>query len=197
MSRLKSGKQIHLIGKIFGRLTVIDFDDWYTCKNGGKTRLPKWICLCSCGQTKSIHQSSLNQGLTKSCGCLVRETSSKNGLLGAEENGTFNTLLRVYKRGAKSRKLSFTLSENEFYFLTKGNCYYCDKEPSQIRKKQGKFNPLCKDYIYNGIDRLDSKKGYKISNSVSCCHLCNMMKRVLSEQEFLDHIKRIYNNRIK
>lgn len=55
----------------FGRLTVIEQDQHSV---GGKT---KWLCLCECGATKSVHASDLRTGRTGSCGCLHRELLAK------------------------------------------------------------------------------------------------------------------------
>ena len=49
----------------------------------------------------------------------------------------------------------------------------------------------------NGIDRLDSSKPYEVDNCVSCCSKCNYMKQDNTEQEFIDQIKKIYNNLIR
>lgn len=55
-----------LTGKSFGRLTVIE-----RAKEG--TRIAKWLCVCSCGNTCIVRQDCLTRGVTKSCGCLNRE----------------------------------------------------------------------------------------------------------------------------
>lgn len=47
-----------------------------------------------------------------------------------------------------------------------------------------------------GIDRIDSKKGYVMSNCVSCCTTCNSMKLDLTFKDFFEHIE-LVNNRKK
>ena len=74
------GKQIVVNGiairsdlrnKRFGRLLVIK----PVCKTGyGAT---KWECICDCGNVKNIVGSNVSKGITRSCGCLARELSSK------------------------------------------------------------------------------------------------------------------------
>lgn len=64
------GRLIDLTGKRFGRLLVKERDmehKKHTC----------WICVCDCGNITSVNASSLTRGLTKSCGCLARETTSR------------------------------------------------------------------------------------------------------------------------
>jgi len=58
---------VSLIGKKFGRLTVICIAD------RGKYIKTKWKCRCDCGNYVSILVTSLNSGNTKSCGCLHKD----------------------------------------------------------------------------------------------------------------------------
>lgn len=75
---LKHKKQVavkeNLIGKKFGRLTVIGRDSDKTRDDG--VFVPVWTCRCDCGNIVSVEQRLLKQGVTKSCGCLKSELSS-------------------------------------------------------------------------------------------------------------------------
>jgi hypothetical protein len=53
------------------------------------------------------------------------------------------------------------------------------------------------DYVYNGIDRLDSSRGYEMGNVVPCCKQCNWAKNDIPYDEFLDWIKRVHRNLIE
>lgn len=67
------GKFVDLTGQKFNRLTVIK-----RAKNIGKSTA--WYCSCDCGTRDVIVTSdNLKHGNVKSCGCLKRETSAKNG----------------------------------------------------------------------------------------------------------------------
>lgn len=55
-----------LTNKKFGRLTVIE---WL-----GNS---KWKCKCECGNIVNVETSNLNNGNTKSCGCLQKERASE------------------------------------------------------------------------------------------------------------------------
>ena len=69
----------NLIGRRFGKLTVIRKDD--SCHNDG---FAYWICQCDCGNlSKPIRGQSLKDGYTKSCGCIksLGNTVIKNILL--------------------------------------------------------------------------------------------------------------------
>lgn len=59
-------KTLDLVGRKFGRLTVLD-------RYHAVTRFPKWRCLCDCGKTVIVSAGNLLYGRTKSCGCLRRD----------------------------------------------------------------------------------------------------------------------------
>lgn len=59
------------VGMIFGRLTVLAYISGTGSGHG------KVTCVCECGVTKNIPPANLLRGLTKSCGCLRRELSSR------------------------------------------------------------------------------------------------------------------------
>lgn len=83
-----------------------------------------------------------------------------------------NVSYRGYKSSAKARNIEFVLTEEEFYNITRNNCYICGKLPSDTHK--------------NGIDRFDNNLGYIIENSRACCCECNLMKRIHTFDEVLD-----------
>lgn len=89
--------------------------------------------------------------------------------------GIFST----YKRNAKKRNIPWELSYAEFKELVECSCHYCGIIATP----------------YNGIDRLDSTKGYSYDNCVPCCIICNQMKLDYSKEFFLSQCKRIINYR--
>lgn len=99
-----------------------------------------------------------------------------------------------YKRGAIKRDLEYSLSEEKFNELIVGKCFYCGDRFTNIKKGQGKTSG---DFIYTGIDRIDSSLGYTESNSVSCCWMCNNMKNNTNIEIFISHIHKIYNNSVR
>ena len=62
---------INLVGQRFGRLTVLERVDDIVSPSGNVC--VAWKCKCDCGNETIIRSSSLLQGNTKSCGCLVKE----------------------------------------------------------------------------------------------------------------------------
>ena len=70
----KSWKTTNLLGKTFGRLTVIN-RELLPSKNR-----PYWLCECSCGKTKLVSSDCLLKGKTVSCGCKkVEECKLRSG----------------------------------------------------------------------------------------------------------------------
>lgn len=168
-------RKLKLLGQIYGNLTVIAF-------KGIVNRSTMWKCICKCGNKTIIRGTQLNTGRTKSCGCL-----SGNRLLAGE--AAFRKLIRIYKYGASERKIKFNLTRDDCRILFSGNCYYCEHPPTQLIKHKH-YNG---NFIYNGIDRLNNKKGYSFNNCVSCCKVCNFMKNTLSVMDFFNHITQIFN----
>jgi ribosomal protein L40E len=74
-----------------------------------------------------------------------------------------------YKDRAKKHKMPFRLSLEECIRIFTTKCHYCGCEPD----------------IYQGIDRLDSRLGYTIENTVPACSMCNYMKGGFSEGQFI------------
>ena len=66
---------INLIGKKFGRLTIIEKAD--SLFIGGKKR-GAFKCLCDCGNEIIVLRDNLLSGNTKSCGCLQNELYENN-----------------------------------------------------------------------------------------------------------------------
>lgn len=63
--------RIDLVGRKFGKLTVLGFD------YADKHKQLHWVCQCECGTTKSVLGNCLKNGNTISCGCVNRAIHSK------------------------------------------------------------------------------------------------------------------------
>lgn len=62
-----------MLGQRVGRLLVIE-----RAPNGPKNA--RWLCRCDCGQTKVVEATLLRRAATKSCGCLWKESATKQAL---------------------------------------------------------------------------------------------------------------------
>jgi len=95
-------------------------------------------------------------------------------------------LYKLFRRYQRTKKI-FELTIRHFKIITSSNCYYCGSKPAMVSFKNG-GNQV---YIYNGVDRLDSKIGYTKDNVVPCCAMCNKMKFTYDVELFLTHVKKI------
>ena len=59
------------IGKRFGKLTVTEYA-------GKRAGMHRWQCICDCGNETIVGQTLLQNGKTKSCGCLQQTQILKN-----------------------------------------------------------------------------------------------------------------------
>lgn len=64
---------INLIGKRFGRLTVVS-----QCGTTPELRYT-YKCKCDCGESKDVYSFNLIHGKIQSCGCFYRESNSTHG----------------------------------------------------------------------------------------------------------------------
>lgn len=164
-----------ITGLKFGRLTVLG----HVRKQQGN-RYPYFaICRCDCGTEKLVQRSHLHRGSTKSCGCLQREMlPTAKYLPGA------HFVIKSYKKSAKDRKLEWNLSDADTTKLIESICFYCGSEPQHVITPPDRTVSV--DYAYNGIDRIDSSRGYIPGNVVTCCTRCNYSKRNYSQAEFIE-----------
>ena len=147
-------KRKDLTNQKFGRLTVISF------AGTNKYHHAMWLCRCSCGNEKVINGGSLQQGKTRSCGCLDRELHKTNP--NRTTHGESKTrLYRIWKR-------------------MKSRCYNPNTEDYQ-KWYGGQGVKICDEWKYNfwifrnwsilhgykdnlTIDRIDPFGNYEPSN---------------------------------
>ncbi len=180
-------KFIDLTGKKFNRWTVLK-----RVYPNSKNREAMWLCKCDCGNERIIQGSQIRNGSSKSCGCLWKEVMREKSSLPLGI-ACLRQTINGYKRDAKRKGREYELTEDQFFEITQRNCFYCGAKPSNITKK--KYNTG--DYIYNGIDRIDSNKGYTLDNVVACCKKCNRAKDTSTVPEFKAWIVEVYRNMLK
>lgn len=84
-----------LTGQKFGRLTVLHIDKRIKL---GQHLYWTWLCKCDCGNIISVLPGNLKKKNIQSCGCLKKETSTKNGKNRKKDitNQRFGRLLALY-----------------------------------------------------------------------------------------------------
>lgn len=131
-----------------------------------------WLLLCSVCNGETVRSGpDLTRG-RHSC------------LAGCRSNVALNSPIRTiygnYKRNASVAGREFDLTYDWFATAIKQECHYCGSSPIAYCKKPGSREGL----MYNGIDRVDSSRGYTADNVVTCCKFCNLAKNRWDVQEF-------------
>lgn len=185
MSVMISGFNVKkdLRGQKFGRLTFIE-----PIKRDKKRNII-WLLKCDCGNIIERISSNVTSGKSKSCGCYQREIVGNLKRLGNGQS-TINAVFGQYKRYSERIGREFSLTKEEFIFMTTQDCFYCGAKP-QPRKHHTYF---VGEFLCNGIDRVDSSRGYVLDNCVPCCPTCNRAKNNTPINEFLSWVSMVYNH---
>jgi hypothetical protein len=171
------------IGNVYGELTVIDFSGIHIRPSGRKYK--RLIVQCSCGAIKDVNMQDLTSGRTKTCG-----ESNKHPYYKDRTVPAFNAYIKKAKRDIQSKGLPFEFTPEEFRNITQQNCFYCNESPSATRRTT-KTGKMLSEYISNGVDRLDSSKGYTHENCVPCCAKCNRAKNTMSKDEYIEMCRNV------
>lgn len=162
-----------------GVLTVLslDHEEYDSLK---QIKRSYFLCKCSrCGNTTTVRTDRFgkNSYIPKSCTFCINDLQKEIAEKKYKIKDTKQTRDRInsIKSGAKGRNLDFYLTDKQIEDIIAKPCYYCSIEHS------------------NGIDRIDSTKGYIVNNCVPCCKVCNLMKNKFSLDLFLNKVSLIYN----
>ncbi len=175
-------------GRKYGKLTVLGYSHsnrYSTDKKKSNSR-SFWKCRCDCGKEVIVVSYNLSSGTAKSCGCRRSETALKKFNYKEAELGATGQVYCSYRTQARARGYEFLLTKEEFSNIFRKECNYC----GSIGLSNHKYRR--NNFPYTGIDRIDNTRGYTLDNSVPCCKFCNSMKNVLSAEDFLSHIKKIF-----
>ena len=176
------------IGQKFGALLIlnvirIESIDYFECK-------------CDCGNNYTGIRHSIISGVTKSCGCRI--STRKYG------NPSIHSAMKIWNKSYKDGDITL----NMFIILSQCNCHYCESPPGNCynsfimqqkyrkskmlsSKNSNEFSIKNGNFIYNGLDRIDSSKPHNLDNIVPCCIKCNQSKMDRTYREFFIHIKKM------
>jgi len=141
-----------LIGRKFGKLTVSKYIGRDKCGDS------IWLCKCDCGKEKNIVTRSLKDKQTKSCGCLLKKSTSKIGKLNKTHEYSYSRIYRIW--ASMVQRCNNPNSRNYKNYGGRG---------ITVCKRWLKFENFLEDVgeppndKYQ-IDRKNNNKGYKPSN---------------------------------
>ena len=171
-----TGKIVNLVGKKFGRLTVIE----PVFRRNTKKEF-RWKCQCDCGNIVDIKRGSLVYNKTKSCGCLKEELTGNSHHAWKGFGNIPGGFMSKYKNHAKRRGILFDLSlsylDNLFQHQN-GRCALTGKLLSFE-------NYGYKNYANASLDRIDSNKAYIEGNVQWVDKDINFMKQSISQESFI------------
>jgi len=207
---------VDLTGQINGFMKVL-----YKVGDGKDLGQTLWCCQClACQNIHVVRYSTFtakieNRRMPLNCGCLrgalkkIKEMRKSGinismdilkdladpamgdkpkkyrAILASPQQRLYST----YRGRCYRSKREFALSHEQFYALIGDICFYCGKPPSQ-KIKYGRQEDQ-REFLYNGIDRVDSSRGYVLNNCVTCCGKCNRMKLDYDQKDFIKHIVRM------
>lgn len=170
------------VGKVYGAFTILEFIKVENskayfkikCNNCGTEFEREFKCIKSSHKNYCVH--------------------CKGNFISPSIQTPMNRAYDTYRKGAAVRDLKFELTQEQFENLVTQNCFYCGQEPEPHERK---WNKTDQEFYRNGIDRVDSSKGYSLENCVPCCERCNRMKSDFSYSEFRERVSKIYNYFVK
>lgn len=148
-------KTVDLTGKRFGRLTVIAQAPSRKTESGRS--IVVWECMCDCGNTTFVDSRHFHGRITKSCGCLKRETAGNQSIT----HGLSGSRLSRIWRGMKVR--CYDKNHSNYKYYGGRGIFICDKWVND-------FKSFYDWSMANGyrddlsIDRIDNDKGYSPDN---------------------------------
>lgn len=164
-----------------------------------------WVVECTkCGRIQEQSIPNMKKHVKDTCYYCEHPNAQRNpksnggrkgvNLLPIDERIYNYYKSRIISDNNKGKKYKeWSLSEEDFRDIIHQPCHYCGSEPSIDNMWNNGASRKSSDEIVsiNGIDRIDSNKGYTIDNCVPCCTLCNRMKSDLSTEVFLTHVNKI------
>lgn len=213
-----------LTGRKFGRWTVLKQGEDIIVA-GRRRAAWVCQCSCKDKTIRTVIGTALKRGESLSCGCINQEitgkiTKKRNEIRYLKSNALDEKGNLLYKRCSfcKEWKEPFYFKKAKTRDGISSRCIYCDNYITYIKnaeRREIEFHLTREEFIsiiqqpceycgeytnndfgLNGIDRINSSKGYEIDNVVPCCKVCNIMKHNFTLEYWQDKITKIYKHSI-
>jgi len=149
------GIKINLVGKKFGRLSVISEAPPYKAPSGRMYIM--WNCVCKCGNKRTLRTSALTSksSRTKSCGCLSAELSSKRNTTHSMSKS------RTYTSYAAMKKRCTNKNDPTYEKYGGRGITVCER---WLHSFQNFYEDMGERPLNTSIDRIQNDKGYYKEN---------------------------------
>jgi len=148
------GSFVDLTGQVFSRLTVLSRAE------DGKHQVVRWNCQCECGNQVIVQASKLRSGNTRSCKCLLKETTTRRLTTHGQ------SVSKQRNRSEMSREYRAWISMKDRVARPKQDCYrnvtICDRWLNSFENFLEDMG-TAPGYNYQ-LDRIDNRKGYSPDN---------------------------------
>lgn len=117
------------------------------------------------------------EGYRKHCAEKMKEWRDKNREHVTQwRQQNINYKLKGIKGQANTKGYAWNIEDEHAKSLMSSPCFYCARnDPTRV----------------NGIDRMDSARGYEVDNCVACCKHCNFIKKSLDALTFVERCAHI------
>lgn len=147
---INAHKKQNITNKKYGRLTVVEEAQKRT-KDGHVS----WVCQCDCGNTVVVSGSSLRAGVTKSCGCILKESvASRFKTHGKTGSPTYTTWISMKRR-------CLYIKDRAYNDYGGRGITVCDE---WLNSFENFLYSMGERPIGKTIDRIDNNKGYYAAN---------------------------------
>jgi hypothetical protein len=138
-----------------------------------------WLCRCKCGAELKVLGFKLTSNHTKRCRACGWKAAGNKRKGGELSQGTWRSIINA----AKQRDILLNISKEQAYLKFLEQNKKCALTGVEIILERT-TNQL-RHNITASLDRIDSNKPYEIGN-IQWVHKCvNMLKRAMSEDEFI------------
>jgi hypothetical protein len=127
----KTFKKVDMIGKRFGRLTVIKESK----QKSGKRQKLMYDCICDCGNNHTVCGETLRSGETKSCGCIYIETRGE----ASKNYNTYDLNTYEYGVGYCDNGTHFFFDKEDYYKIKNYSWWYDGKYVTAHSLKDDKY----------------------------------------------------------
>lgn len=148
-----------------------------------------WLCKCDCGSDpKWVPKDRLFRENSQGCyDCRGKRTSGKNNVNWSGYESISGTMFNHIKQSAKARDIDFKIDIkylDELWIKSVGKCALSSMDITLKNSLSGTAS----------LDRIDSSKGY-VKGNVQWVHKnVNIMKRALSQDEFINICRLVADN---